>query len=118
MPVARAGAGLDNIDTAYADIKGIKRLNAPEGNRTAVAEHGIGMLVSLMNNLRKANIEVRDGIWDREGNRGFELKGKTVGIIGYGYMGKSMAKRLKSIEVNVIALDKYKSGYSDEFVSA
>jgi D-3-phosphoglycerate dehydrogenase len=73
------------------------------------------MLLSLMNNLRKADIEIRNGIWDREGNRGYELKGKTVGIIGYGYMGKSFAKRLKSFEVNVIAYDKYKSGFSDEF---
>ncbi len=113
--IARAGAGMDNIDTSYTNEKGIVCINAPEGNRTAVAEHTIGMLLSLMNNLRKADIEVRNGIWDREGNRGYELKGKTVGIIGYGFMGKSLAKRLKSFEVDVIAFDKYKSGYSDEF---
>ncbi|HEY0057045.1 MAG TPA: NAD(P)-dependent oxidoreductase [Pedobacter sp.] len=113
--VARAGAGMDNIDVDYATQKGIECLNAPEGNRAAVAEHCIGMLLSLMNNLRKADNEIRNGIWDREDNRGYELKGKTVGIIGYGYMGKSFAKRLKSFEVNVMAYDKYKSGFSDEF---
>ncbi len=113
--IARAGAGMDNIDFDYAAEKGIQCLNAPEGNRAAVAEHNIGMLLSLMNNLRKADIEIRNGIWNREGNRGYELKGKTVAIIGYGYMGKSFAKRLKSFEVNVIAYDKYKSGFSDEF---
>ncbi len=114
--IARAGAGMDNIDTAYTSERGIVCINAPEGNRAAVAEHTIGMLLSLMNNLRKADIEVRSGIWNREGNRGYELKGKTVGIIGYGFMGKSFAKRLKGFGVNVIAFDKYKSGYSDEFV--
>lgn len=114
--IARAGAGMDNIDTTYTSERGIVCINAPEGNRAAVAEHTIGMLLSLMNNLRKADIEVRSGIWNREGNRGYELKGKTVGIIGYGFMGKSFAKRLKGFGVNVIAFDKYKSGYSDEFV--
>jgi D-3-phosphoglycerate dehydrogenase len=113
--IARAGAGMDNVDVDYANEKEIQCLNAPEGNRAAVAEHSIGMLLSLMNNLRKADIEIRNGIWDREGNRGYELKGKTVGIIGYGYMGRSFAKRLKSFEINVIAYDKYKSGFSDEF---
>lgn len=114
--IARAGAGMDNIDTQYAEQNGIACINAPEGNRTAVAEHAIGMLLSLMNNLRKADIEVRNGIWDREGNRGYELKGKTVGIIGYGFMGRSFAKKLKGFEVNVIAYDKYQSGFSDEYV--
>jgi D-3-phosphoglycerate dehydrogenase len=113
--VARAGAGLDNIEIEYATEKGIECINAPEGNRAAVAEHSIGMLLSLMNNLKKADWEVRTGSWDREGNRGYELKGKTVGIVGYGYMGKSFAKRLKGFDVNVIAYDKYKSGFSDEF---
>lgn len=115
--IARAGAGMDNIDVQYAQQKQIECINAPEGNQTAVAEHAIGMLLSLMNNLRKADIEVRNGIWDREGNRGYELKGKTVGIIGYGFMGRSFAKRLKAFEVNVIAYDKYKSGFSDEYAS-
>lgn len=113
--IARAGAGMDNIDMEPVNLKGIICINAPEGNRTAVAEHAIGMLLSLMNNLRKADIEVRNGIWDREGNRGIELSGKTVGIIGYGFMGQSFAKTLKGFGVNVIAFDKYKSGFSDEY---
>ncbi|MEJ6980660.1 NAD(P)-dependent oxidoreductase [Pedobacter sp. P351] len=115
--IARAGAGMDNIDIEYTKTKNIQCINAPEGNSTAVAEHTIGMLLSLMNNLRKADIEIRNGIWDREGNRGHELKGKTVGIIGYGFMGKSLAKRLKGFDVDVIAFDKYKSDYSDEYAS-
>lgn len=113
--VARAGAGLDNIDEAYASEKGIQLLNAPEGNRDAVAEHALGMLLSLMNNFRRADMEIRKGIWDREGNRGYELKGKTVGIIGYGHMGQSFAKRLSGFGVQVMAYDKYKTGFSDEF---
>lgn len=113
--IARAGAGMDNIDMEYSNLKAIKCINAPEGNRTAVAEHTIGMLLSLMNNLRKSDIEVRNGVWDREGNRGVELYGKTVGIIGYGFMGMSFAKTLKSFGVNVIAYDKYKSDFSDEY---
>lgn len=113
--VARAGAGLDNIDEAYAKEKNIQLLNAPEGNRDAVGEHAMGMLLSLINNHRKADIEIRNGIWDREGNRGWELKGKTVGIIGYGFMGSSMAKKLSGFEVNVIAYDKYKTGFSDAY---
>jgi D-3-phosphoglycerate dehydrogenase len=114
--VARAGAGLDNIDEAYASQKQIQLLNAPEGNRDAVGEHALGMLLSLMNNFSKGDQEIRDGIWDREGNRGYELKGKTVGIIGYGHMGGAFAKRLSGFDVNVIAYDKYKTGFSDEYV--
>ncbi|MBB6271462.1 D-3-phosphoglycerate dehydrogenase [Pedobacter cryoconitis] len=113
--VARAGAGLDNIDEAYAKEKNIQLLNAPEGNRDAVGEHAMGMLLSLINNHRKADIEIRNGIWDREGNRGWELKGKTVGIIGYGFMGSSMAKKLSGFEVKVLAYDKYKTGFSDAY---
>jgi len=115
--IARAGAGLDNIDEPHASSKGIKLLNAPEGNRDAVGEYAIGMLLSLLNNLRKSDIEVRNGIWDREGNRGYELKGKTVGIIGYGFMGQCFAKKLRGFDVNIIAYDKYKTGFSDEFVT-
>lgn len=113
--VARAGAGLDNIDEAYASKRQIQLLNAPEGNRDAVGEHALGMLLSLMNNFRKGDQEIRNGIWDREGNRGYELKGKTVGIIGYGHMGSSFAKRLAGFDVNVIAYDKYKTGFSDDY---
>lgn len=111
--IARAGAGLDNIDEALAKQRNIKLLNAPEGNMDAVGEHAIGLLLSLMNNFRNGDIEIRNGIWDREGNRGYELKGRTVGIIGYGFMGRSFAKKLAGFEVNVIAYDKYKTGFSD-----
>ncbi|WP_207534949.1 2-hydroxyacid dehydrogenase [Desertivirga arenae] len=115
--IARAGAGLDNIDEAHAKARGIKLLNAPEGNRDAVAEHAIGMLLSLMNNLRRSDLEVRKGIWDREGNRGLELNGRTVAIIGYGFMGQRFARKLKSLDVKVIAYDKYKTNFSDEYVT-
>ena len=113
--VSRAGAGLDNIDVAVAQSKNISLLNASEGNMDAVGEHATGLLLSLMNNFRSADQQVRNGIWDREGNRGYELKGKTVGIIGYGYMGKSFAKKLSGFEANVIAYDKYKTGFSDAY---
>ncbi|MCX2453281.1 2-hydroxyacid dehydrogenase [Pedobacter sp. PLR] len=113
--IARAGAGLDNIDVDYAKSRNIELLNAPEGNMDAVGEHATGMLLSLMNNLRNADMEVRNGAWDREGNRGYELKGKTVGIVGYGFMGRSFAKKLAGFEVNVIAYDKYKTGFSDAY---
>jgi D-3-phosphoglycerate dehydrogenase len=113
--VARAGAGLDNIDEAYAQEKGIQLINAPEGNRDALGEHAVGLLLSLINNYRKSDIEIRNGIWDREGNRGWELKGKTVGIIGYGFMGSSFARKLSGFEVKVLAYDKYKTGFSDAY---
>ncbi|RZM28881.1 MAG: phosphoglycerate dehydrogenase [Pedobacter sp.] len=113
--VARAGAGLDNIDVAYADTKGIVLINAPEGNCDAVGEHAVGMLLSLANHFRKADQQIRAGIWDREDNRGWELKGKTIGIIGYGFMGQSFAKKLSGFGVQVIAYDKYKTGFSDQY---
>ncbi|WP_432711577.1 2-hydroxyacid dehydrogenase [Pedobacter sp.] len=113
--VARAGAGLDNIDVDFAAARGIELLNAPEGNRDAVGEHAVGMLLSLMNNFQRADAEIRKGIWNREGSRGYELKGKTVGIIGYGFMGQSFAKKLAGFEVKVLAYDKYKIGFSDAF---
>jgi D-3-phosphoglycerate dehydrogenase len=112
--VARAGAGLDNIDIAIAKERGIALLAANEGNMDAVGEHAVGLLLSLMNNFRKADIEIRNGRWDREGNRGYELKGKTVGIIGYGFMGQSFARKLAGFGVNVIAYDKYKTNFSDQ----
>ena len=114
--IARAGAGMENIDTAYAEQKGIKCLHAPEGNRDAVAEHALGMLLSLFNNLCRANKEVREGKWVREGNRGIELMGKTVGIIGYGNMGSAFAERLKGFGVKVLVYDKYKNGFGNNFI--
>jgi D-3-phosphoglycerate dehydrogenase len=115
--VARAGAGMDNIEVAYADEKNIQLINAPEGNADAVGEHCVGLLLSLMNNFRKADTEIRNGIWEREGNRGYELKGKTIGIIGYGNNGSSFAKKLKGFEAIVLAYDKYKTRFTDDFAT-
>jgi D-3-phosphoglycerate dehydrogenase / 2-oxoglutarate reductase len=114
--IARAGAGMENIDVAYAESKNIKCICAPEGNKDAVAEHAIGMLLSLFNNLSRADKEVRTGKWIREGNRGIELMGKTVGIIGYGNMGSAFAERLKGFGVNVLVYDKYKKNFGNEFI--
>ncbi|MFP4023807.1 MAG: NAD(P)-dependent oxidoreductase [Thiohalospira sp.] len=115
--IGRVGAGLENIDTKYAESKGIKCFNSPEGNRDAVGEHALGMLLCLLNNMLKADGEIRNGQWIREGNRGIEIKGKTVGIIGFGNMGSAFAQRLKGFEANVIAYDKYKFNYSNDFVT-
>jgi D-3-phosphoglycerate dehydrogenase len=114
--IGRVGAGMENIDFDYAALKGIKCLNAPEGNRDAVGEHAIGMLLSLLNKLTIADAEVRKGIWKREENRGNELGGKTIGIIGYGNTGGAFARKLKGFGVNLLAYDKYKFDFSDEFV--
>ena len=103
--IGRLGAGLENIDTDHAKRLGIFLAAAPEGNRNAVGEHTLGMVLSLFNKLNKADREVRNGKWDREGNRGIELEGKTVGIIGYGNMGKAFAKKLKGFDVEVICYD-------------
>jgi len=103
--IARVGAGLESIDCDYAKSKNIQLIAAPEGNRNAVGEHTIGMLLSLMNKLNRADKLVREGKWIREGNRGYELEGKTVGIIGYGNMGKSFAKKLKGFDVDVLCYD-------------
>ncbi len=103
--IARVGAGLESIDCDYAIAKGIHLIAAPEGNANAVGEHAIGMILSLFNNLNKANNEVKSGQWKREANRGHELEGKTVGIIGYGNMGKSFAKKLRGFDVTVLCHD-------------
>ena len=115
--IGRAGAGMDNIDEAYAASKGIFLIPANEGNRDAVGEHMIGMLLSLMNNLNRGDREVRAGQWNREENRGYELKGRTVALIGYGHNGQAMAKKLSGFDVNVIAYDKYKTGFSDQYAT-
>lgn len=111
--IARSGSGLENIDMDYAQSKGIQVFNSPEGNRDAVGEQALGMLLSLFQKLNQADQSVRNGIWDREGHRGIELKGKTVGIIGYGQMGSAFAQRLQGFECNVLAFDKYASGEND-----
>lgn len=113
--IARAGAGLDLVDEEFLKEKNIILLNAPEGNRVAVGEHTLGMLLSLMNKLTRANQEVKNNIWNREGNRGYEITGKTIGIIGYGHMGKSFAKCLSGFDCKVLAYDKYLTNYSDTF---
>lgn len=103
--IARVGAGLESIDCEYAETKGVHLIAAPEGNRNAVAEHSLGVILSLFNNLNQADAEIKAGHWNRESNRGHELDGKTVGIIGYGNMGKAFAKKLRGFEVDVIFHD-------------
>jgi D-3-phosphoglycerate dehydrogenase len=103
--IGRVGAGLENIDCDYAKTKGIHLISAPEGNRNAVGEHALGMLLALFNKLHTADIEVRNGQWLRESNRGVELDGKIIGLIGYGNMGKAFAKKLRGFDVQVICYD-------------
>lgn len=116
--IGRPGAGLENIDVEFAENNNIKVFRSPEGNRDSVAEHGIGMLLSLFNKLQNCNTEVKKGIWDRLNNRGEELMGKTVGIIGYGVMGKAMAQRLSGFGITCLAYDKYLTNYSDQYAKA
>jgi len=111
--IARSGSGLENIDVVFAKEKNIKVFNSPEGNRTAVAEHAIGMLLNLFNNLKQGDNEVKEGIWKREENRGIEIEGKTIGIIGFGNTGMALAKRFQGFDCHILAYDKYKNGFSD-----
>ena len=112
--IARAGSGLDNIDVNYAKERNITCYNAAEGNRQAVAEHALGMLLSLFNNLKNSDTEVREGKWSREENRGIELAGKTVGIIGYGNNGSAFTEILKGFGVSIITYDKYLNDYPNK----
>lgn len=114
--IGRVGAGMENIDVEFARSRNVICLNSPEGNRDAVGEHALGMLLALLNHILRADRQVRQGIWKREENRGMEIRGKTIGIIGYGNMGSAFAQRLRGFEANVIAFDKYKTDYSDENV--
>lgn len=114
--IARSGSGLENIDKAACQQRDIRIYNSPEGNRNAVAEHALGMLLNLLNKLNKADKEVRSGIWNREENRGEELDGKAIGIIGYGNNGAAFAKKLRGFDVKILAFDKYKTGFGDHFV--
>ena len=115
--IARAGAGTDKIDAQYCEVKGISILNAPEGNRDALGEHAIGILLALFNKIHTADREIRNQVWDRDRNRGIEIKGKVVGIIGYGNMGSAFAQRLSGFECRVIAYDKYKRNYGDQYAN-
>ena len=111
--IGRVGAGLETIDINYAKKKGIKLISAPEGNRNAVGEHTLGLLLGLLNKIRVADISVRNGKWLREPNRGIELEGKIIGLIGYGNMGKSFAQKLKGFDVEVLCYD-IKNNVGDE----
>ncbi len=114
--IGRIGAGMDNIDLEECNKRNIICLNSPEGNRNAVAEHAMGMLLSMTNNLLKADQQVRQGLWLREENRGMEIAGKTMGIIGFGNMGSAFARKLQSFDVRLLAYDKYKTGFGTEYV--
>jgi len=114
--IARSGAGMDQVDIETAEKRNISLLNAPEGNRDAVGEHTVGLLLTLINKINLGNIQVREKIWDREGNRGIELLNRTFGIIGFGNMGEAVSKRLTGFGCKIIAYDKYKSGFGTEDV--
>ncbi len=116
--VARAGSGVDNLDVGYLKSKSIHIINAPEGNRDAVGEHTIGLILNLLHNLQQGHQQVTQYIWNREGNRGTELGNKTVGIIGYGHMGSSLAKKLQSFGCKVIAYDKYHPNFKDDYAKS
>ncbi len=107
--IARSGSGLENIDLPAASELNIEVFSSPEGNRDAVGEHVIGMLLTLFNRLHLANQEVKSGLWHRESNRGYELKGKTIGILGYGHMGSALALKLTGFDMRILAFDKYKT---------
>ncbi len=112
--ICRSGAGLENIDIASARFRDIRVYNSPEGNRDAVGEHALGMLLSLMNQLREADRSMRSGQWDREGHRGMELSGRTVGILGYGNMGSAFAGKLTGIGCRILACDPHRKGFDGD----
>ena len=114
--IARSGAGLENIDCKEAEKRGVKLFSAPEGNRQAVGEHAVGMILSLFNKLSIGDTQIRSGKWNREANRGVELSGKTIGIIGYGNTGRTFAKCLSGFNCKVLAYDKNKKNFSDNYV--
>ncbi|MEM7102551.1 MAG: NAD(P)-dependent oxidoreductase [Bacteroidota bacterium] len=111
--IGRLGSGMEIVDLEYAAAKGVAVHSAPEGNRNAVAEHVLGMVLAFANNLLRGDREVRDFVWEREQNRGFEIMGKTIGIYGFGHTGSTLAKKLGSMGVKILAYDKYKTEYSN-----
>ncbi|MRG47780.1 hydroxyacid dehydrogenase [Chitinophaga sp. SYP-B3965] len=114
--IGRLGSGMELIDVPYAESKGIHCASSPEGNMDTVGEQAVGMLIMLMHNLLRSNLQLREGIWERDGNRAWELGGKTIGIIGYGHTGSSFARKLRGFDMRILAYDKYKKGYGNDFV--
>ncbi|RPE14051.1 hydroxyacid dehydrogenase [Chitinophaga lutea] len=114
--IGRLGSGMELIDVPYAESKGIHCASSPEGNMDTVGEQATGMLIMLMHNLLKSNLELRQYIWERDGNRAWELGGKTIAIIGYGHTGSSFARKLRGFDMRILAYDKYKKGYGNEYV--
>lgn len=114
--IGRLGSGMEMIDVEYATKQGIRCISSPEGNCDAVGEQTLGMLLVVFNNILKSNLELREGVWEREKNRGYEIREKTIGIVGFGYTGNAFAQKLRGFDCNILAFDKYRKGFGTEFV--
>jgi len=114
--IARYGSGMEHIETKYAERFNIKCINCPEGNKDAVAEHTVGLILCLFNKINVSHNQIKKGVWDREKNRGLELMNKTIGIIGYGNTGQSLCEKLKGFNCKIIVYDKYKKNYENDFI--